>query len=425
MRSMKMLDDLRTEIRECARCGACQAHCPVYLVSKREGTVARGKVALAAALLEGASGLETRLQQDINMCLMCGSCEYTCPNGVPTPEIVGAIRRCISSEQGLSVVGKAVKMVTSARRALKLLSKCGSFFSPIVFQRIPKRSGLRLRFPVSIMKDRTLPSIPFRNLFDRVPEFVEGRLDMPIIAFFAGCGMTYVYPQIGEMMVAILNRMGFSVFIPRSQQCCGMPALASGNGKLIEELTAMNIEAFTNTVYKYRVQNIVTGCASCGAGIGDHFRAFDAPPELIGKLIDFSVFVHREGLLTKLAAMPPHAKRKRVTYHDPCHLKSRRITREPRSLLRTLPNVEFVEMGNASSCCGMGGTFSVYYYETSRAIGALKVGGLRKSGAELVATSCPGCIMQLQDIINHSGLEMRSTHILELVHDAMCEDELP
>ncbi len=113
----------------------------------------------------------------------------------------------------------------------------------------------------------------------------------------------------------------------------------------------------------------------------------------------------------------------KVTYHDPCHLKSQGITEEPRQLLRSLPNVDFIEMENASACCGLGGTFSVYHYDVSKAIGARKIPGLKESGATLLASGCPGCIIQLQDSINHAAMDVRAVHILELLVAALMPGE--
>ena len=127
----------------------------------------------------------------------------------------------------------------------------------------------------------------------------------------------------------------------------------------------------------------------------------------------------KEGLFEELAGMEKWPERVQVTYHDPCHLKTQGITKEPRELLRSLPNVDFVEMESAATCCGLGGTFSVYHYEASKAIGARKVSGLSESEAELIASACPGCIMQLQDIINHADLKVRAVHILELMAEAL------
>jgi glycolate oxidase iron-sulfur subunit len=416
MSKNKSLKDFEKVIRECVKCGVCQAHCPTYQVGKREGAVARGKIALAAALLDGEVGLEERLQQDISMCLMCGSCVNKCPNKVPTNEIVGAIRREITDNQGLSLIGKGVSTLLGSKTLMKTLSKSGALLSPLVLKKVPETSGLRLRFPTPFMKDRTVPKIAFRNLFDRVAEFTEGRPDKPVIGFFAGCSITYAYPEIGEIMFSILQRMGYSVYVPRSQQCCGIPALSSGNGKLVEELAETNVSAFT----KREVQHIITACASCNGGIGEYYQTMKANyDDFTGKVIDFSVFLKKEGLFEELAGMEKWPERVKVTYHDPCHLKTQGITREPRELLRSLPNVDFVEMESASTCCGLGGTFSVYHYEASKAIGARKVPGLRESGAELLATACPGCIMQLQDIINHADLKVRAVHILELMAEAL------
>ena len=416
MSKNKSLQDFEKVIRECVKCGVCQAHCPAYQVTKKEGAVARGKIALAAALLDGETGLEEQLQKNVSMCLMCGSCVTKCPNKVPTHEIVGAIRRQITDNQGLSLIGKGVSTLLGSPLMMKTFSKSGAMLSPLVFKKVPETSGLRLRFPTPLMKDRTVPKLAFRNLFDRIPEFTEGQPDKPVIGFFAGCSITYAYPEIGEIMVSILHRMGYSVYVPRAQQCCGIPALSSGNGQLVEELAETNIRAFG----KREVQHIITACASCNGGIGEHYQTMKADyDDFTGKVVDFSVFLKREKLFLDLAAMDKWPNRVKVTYHDPCHLKLQGITREPRELLRALPNVDFVEMEGAATCCGLGGTFSVYHYEASKAIGARKVQGLKESGAKLIATACPGCIMQLQDSINHAGLPVRAVHILELLSEAL------
>lgn len=416
MSNNKKLKDFEKVIRECVKCGVCQAHCPTYQVSKKEGAVARGKIALAAALLDGEVELEEQLQQDISMCLMCGSCVNKCPNKVPTHEIVGAIRREITDNQGLSFIGKGVSTLLGSKVLMKTLSKSGAMLSPLVLKKVPETSGLRLRFPLPVMKDRTVPKIAFRNLFDRVPEFIQGQADKPVVGFFAGCSITYAYPEIGEMMVSILQRMGYSIYVPRAQQCCGIPALSSGNGKLVEELAGTNVSAFAGR----EVQHIITACASCNGGIGEYYETMKIDyDKFTDKVIDFSVFLKNEGLFEELAGMEKWPERVKVTYHDPCHLKTQGITREPRELLRALPNVDFIEMESAATCCGLGGTFSVYHYEASKAIGARKISGLRESEAELIATACPGCIMQLQDIINHADLKVKAVHILELMAEAL------
>ncbi len=412
----KNLKDFEGLIRECVKCGVCQAHCPTYLVNKKEGSVARGKIALAAALLDKEADLEKRLQEDISMCLMCGSCLDKCPNKVPTNEIVGAIRREITDRQGLSLVGKGVSAVLSGKILIKALGKGGALVSPLLLKSVPESSGLRLRFPAPVMKDRTVPKVPFKNLFERVPEFSAADEGKGIVGFFAGCALTYIYPEIGRIMVDILLRVGYSVYVPRDQGCCGIPALSSGNGSLVTDLAGRNVDAFDAK----NVDHIVTACASCNGGIGEHYRSMKADfSAFTDKVVDFSDFLKQNGLFEELKAIDKWQNRIRVTYHDPCHLKTQGIVDAPRELLNNLPNVDFVEMEKASSCCGLGGTFSVYHYDTSKKIGAIKLSGIEESGAALVATACPGCIMQLQDIINHGKLKVRAVHILSLLAQAL------
>jgi glycolate oxidase iron-sulfur subunit len=421
MSKNKTLKDFEEVIRECVKCGVCQAHCPAYQVGRKEGDVARGKIALAAALLDGKIDLEPRLQEDVSMCLMCGSCVNKCPNKVPTNEIVGAMRREITDNKGLSLIGRGISTLLGSKPLMNTASKGGALLSPLFLKKVPESSGLRLRFPVPLMKNRTVPQVAFKNLFDRVDEFIEGRPDKPVIGFFAGCSITYVYPEIGEQMISILKGMGYSIYTPRSQKCCGIPALSSGNGSLVEHLAETNTDAFR----KREVDTIITACASCNGGIGEYYHTMKADyGDFTEKVIDFSVFLEKEGLFEKLAAMKKWPDPVKVTYHDPCHLKVQGITAEPRRLLQSLPNVEFVEMEGAADCCGLGGTFSVYHYEESKAIGARKVRGLEECGAELLATACPGCIMQLQDSINHAGLKVRAMHLLELVSQALEKDSI-
>ncbi|PIE55770.1 MAG: lactate dehydrogenase [Desulfobulbus propionicus] len=414
--TLKSLDEYRDIIEKCVKCGACQAHCPVYLQERKEGAVARGKIALAQAILDGDSELEERLQEDISLCLMCGSCVAKCPNRVPTDEIVGAVRRQITNEQGLSMVGRAVHAVTGSRPLMRTLARTGSRLQPALFKQVPGASGLRLRFPSPVMPGRSVPQVARRSLFNRVGEFVQGSPEQPTIGFFSGCSITYIYPEIGEVVVGLLQRLGFSVALPRDQGCCGIPALSSGDGQLLRKVAKANDHAFAGL----EVEHVVTACASCLGGIGHHYATMnDGPQKLSSKAKDILVFLCEQGLDRTLEALPRWQNRRRVTYHDPCHLRAQGITREPRALLEALPNIDFVEMENAASCCGLGGTFSVYHYPLSKAIGEGKMSGLATSQAQTIATACPGCMIQLQDSINHAALNVQVVHVLDLVYQAL------
>lgn len=413
MSKHKNLKDFEEQIRQCVKCGACQAHCPVFAEHKRESTVARGKVALAHALLDQEMSLDERFVADMSKCLLCGSCFDKCPNLVPTDEIVMAARREIAGRKGMTTFGKAVSVVLKNPSMMKWGAKGASALAKVFFKQVPEGSGLRLRFPAPyVAPDRVLPQVASKPFRDRHPPFIPGEAGKPHVAFFTGCMINYMYPQIGEALLKILRFMGMNVIIPPDQGCCGLPALSAGDGKTVEELAARNLDAFA----RREPDIIITACASCNVGMGKHFAGLGKKHEqLAAKLSDILVFLVREGLPQKLAALPAKENRTKVTYHDPCHLRTQGITKEPRTLLRSLPGYEFVEMEGADRCCGLGGTFSVYHYETSKQIGARKLPGVEKSGAEIVTSACPGCMMQLQDILRHGGMPHPVAHVLELI----------
>ncbi|MFK5951552.1 MAG: (Fe-S)-binding protein [Desulfobacterium sp.] len=418
MAELKNLASFKEEIEKCVKCGACRAYCPVFGVERREGRVARGKVTLAQAILQGEVPLQGKLLEDLSQCLLCGSCHVQCPNKVPTEEIVAAARRHISEQNGLSAFGKAMSAVLGRQKVMDTLMQTGGRMNRFLFKKLPKDSGLRLRFPGSVFfPDRTLPALSTTSFRERVPERIKGKRGKPTVVFFTGCGINYLFPEIGEAMLKILHFMGVTVIIPKEQVCCGFPAVSAGAKNTVEGLAEQNLA----TLKKYPADYIVTACASCHAGLtriysnmGDEFKA------LANKTEDICVFLMKNGLPEKLASFPQvkdhQAKEKiNVTYHDPCHLRNSGITREPRAILKVLSRVNYIEMPEAGTCCGLGGTYSVYHYDTSKKIGAKKARHIANSGADWVATDCPGCIIQLNDSINHAALPQKSVHILELI----------
>jgi len=374
-------------------------------------------VAMCQSLIDGQLGLEGKVLADLSQCLLCGSCEAQCPNKVPTDEIVAAARRRIAEERGLSSFGKGVAAVMGRPKLMNFLAKTGGALSTLLFEKLPENSGLRLRFPAPYLEEgRTLPPLTAKPFRERVPERIEGEPGRPTVLFFTGCGINYMYPAVGEAFLTVLKFLGVTVIIPKDQACCGLPAVSAGAANTVERLAEQNLEVFSRYQYDY----IVTACASCYGGLGKIYPEMGEEFVPIGKKVkDIFVLLVELGLAEKLASLPKAEKRARVTWHDPCHLRTRGITKEPREILRSLPQVDFVEMSHAGTCCGLGGTYSVYHYDTSKKIGGKKAAYIAASAAELVVTDCPGCIMQLQDSINHAEGTARVVHLLELLVAAL------
>ncbi|HRF90304.1 MAG TPA: (Fe-S)-binding protein, partial [Desulfobacter postgatei] len=155
---MKDLEQYREWSQACVKCGACRATCPVFKSEHREGGVARGKIALAQAMMDGQLFAEERLVHELSQCLLCGSCTHLCPNQVPTSEIVAAARREVARKNGLSGFGKGVAALLTHKKAMDWMSKGSDLASKLLCRQIPDTSGLRLRFPVpGIPEERTFP----------------------------------------------------------------------------------------------------------------------------------------------------------------------------------------------------------------------------------------------------------------------------
>ncbi|WP_286817509.1 (Fe-S)-binding protein [Desulfobacter sp. UBA2225] len=414
---MKDLEQYREWSQACVKCGACRATCPVFKAENREGAVARGKIALAQAMMDGQLFAEERLVHELSQCLLCGSCTHLCPNQVPTSEIVAAARREVARKNGLSGFGKGVAALLTHKKVMDWMSKGSDLASKLLCRQIPDTSGLRLRFPVpGIPEERTFPKPSFKPFLKRELRQTVSRSAGPRVLFFTGCAINYIYPEIGEYLVRILNFMEIHVTLPDEQVCCGLPALSAGAGDAVDTLAKRNLKALKIHAFDY----VLTACASCYGALAGIYPSLgtDYAP-FAEKTRDIMDFLMDMGLAARLEALPRSADRVKVTYHDPCHLRNHGLTRPPRQLLSALPQVDYVEMADAATCCGLGGTFSVHHYETSQEIGNQKAKHVAQSGAQIVATACPGCIIQLQDSLNRQKIPARAVHLLELVNQAL------
>jgi glycolate oxidase iron-sulfur subunit len=415
---MDLLKSVENEMKKCVKCGVCRAHCPVFEHLRREPAVARGKVALARAVLAGVVKLDERTYGDMSRCLLCGTCVDKCPNDVPTDQVVIAARQALARKKGLTSFHKAVRIALKNRRIMNAGAFVAALLNPIFFRRVPGSSGLRLRFPFPFLaRNRHFPKIASKPFLDRYPEVIPGQPDKPRILYFVGCMTNFVYPEIGEAALRLLRKLGCTIIIPKGQQCCGFPALSGGDTDTLSELAEKNFAAFE----KYRADFIMTACASCGSALQELYPAVLAKtkPQLAercrataDKIVDAAVLMHSLGFKPEEAAT---GRKTVITYHDPCHLRRRKVTREPRQLLMSMSRAEFVELDNAAACCGLGGTFNAYHYGISMTINQPKCDSIRKSGAEIVVTGCPGCMIQISDGLQQKGMRTKVMHTLEVL----------
>ena len=415
---MDPLKRVEKELKKCVKCGACRAHCPAFTAFQREPATARGKIALAQHLLKGDITLDDATYAAMSKCLLCGSCVEKCPNEVPTDEIVIVAREALAARRGLTTFHKAVSRVIGNRKLMNMGALAAAILGPLFFRKVPDTSGLRIRFPLPFVGGkRHIPGIARKPFMDRHPEVIQGEPGKPRIVYFVGCMTNFVYTEVGEAALALFRHRGCTVIVPKEQQCCGLPGMSGGDLKTVRELAEKNLAALE----KYEADYIMTACATCGGALHKFYPAIIGKkhPELLercraiaAKTVDASALLQQLGLHPEETGAGDPLK---ITYHDPCHLRTRNITRQPRELLQAAPGVELTEMEGADKCCGLGGTFNVYHYDSSMTINEAKSIAIGKSGAEAVVTGCPGCMMQLSDGLKQRGARTRVMHTLEIL----------
>jgi Fe-S oxidoreductase len=259
-----------------------------------------------------------------------------------------------------------------------------------------------------------LPRLARRQLRDRYPELIPeaSRAARSPVAYFHGCAANYFDDGVGDAMIAVLRKHGVEPDLP-PQRCSGTPIETYGHRALAKEGARVNLVSMAG------YDKVVTGCASCTLMLKDYPTLFAGEPEqaaaqaLAKRVTHISEFVSQSPV--KPAMANQQSTKCKVAYHSSCHLRAAGVTKEPRAILRGLPGVEYVEMPDADRCAGGAGTYLVKDFETSQRIVERKRLAVEQSGASVVATSCPACMIQLRTGLQGSA-EVK--HVAQLLQEA-------
>lgn len=234
------------------------------------------------------------------------------------------------------------------------------------------------------------------------------------VALFVTCLVDGMYPSVGKATVTLLERLGVTVEVPLSQTCCGQMHTNSGYGGMAVPLVRRTVDAFAG------YDAVVTPSASCAGAIRHQhpvLAASDrvlaaASAELGSRTHELSEFLVDVLGVEDVGASYPHT----VTYHSACHgLRLLRLGDRPLRLLRRVRGLELVELPQAESCCGFGGTFSVKNADVSAAMLADKVAAVRSTGASVCTAGDSSCLMHVGGGLSRAGAGVRTVHLAEIL----------
>ena len=391
----------------CIRCAACLTSCPTYVIDHKEEEGPRGRIAIMRAIAEGHLEATSDALEHVGNCLLCEACSHVCPSGVEMERLGVAFREWVEGE-------------APAKRSWGERFAFGWLFGDLGHFRLVARalqfyqgSGMRwLARHLGILKllrldkmEALLPDIPNRFVAPEGQHVGSG----PLAQVFAGCIMSTAMAPTTERTADLLAAFGCEAAFPAGQVCCGALQLHGGDAERTRELARQNLDAFGGSDAP-----IVVNAAGCGAMLKHYGQLLPDEPKaaaFAARVQDVSEF-----LATREPLHPPRALHRTIALQDACHLlHAQLIGAAPRKLLRAIPGLELREMAEAGICCGSAGIYNVTHPGQSAALQERKCANILQTGADMVVTGNPGCLLQLR-----AGLppEVQVEHIVDLLAEA-------
>jgi glycolate dehydrogenase iron-sulfur subunit len=402
----------------CIRCGLCLTSCPTYVLSLHEAEGPRGRVGMARALAEGHLDVTPDLLEHQANCLVCDACSAICPAGVHMDPLQVVLRSSIEPRrtrpwwQG-ALRGMVFGWLFMDLRRFRALVRVLWLYQRLGLQWLARSLGV-LRALGLASTERLLPSLPSSFVVahgEVYPSEQPGQAQPA--ALFAGCVMATALANVDRATIRILQRAGFHVTNPEGQGCCGALHAHGGDLERALRLAKANIAAFEASDAP-----IVVNSAGCGAMLKDYAHHLRQDPEWAARANAFSKRVRDVSQV--ITALPMRrTPAKRVVYQDACHLlHAQRISRQPRDLLRAVPELELLEIGEAGLCCGSAGIYNVTNPRESRQLQQRKLDHALKVEPDVIVTANPGCLLQLRAGIAERGCDVKVKHLVEILDEA-------
>ncbi|HEY7356777.1 MAG TPA: heterodisulfide reductase-related iron-sulfur binding cluster, partial [Ktedonobacterales bacterium] len=417
----------------CVRCGLCLPHCPTYLETLRETSSPRGRIHLIQAVSQGRLSVTSPgFVGQMYQCLDCRACEDVCPSGVQYGRLVEAARAQIERARPRPLNQRLLRWfvfgaVFQDMRLFRALNRLLWLYQHSGAQWLARRLGV-LKLLRLQEAEALLPSLPARFLKPRgqvvAPTWTrDGQPQAGArVALFAGCVMSTAFAETDRATTRVLAANGCEVHLPAGQGCCGALTIHAGGLDRARVMARRTIAAFERLEATTPLDAILVNAAGCGATLKEYGHLLRDDPEFASRASAFSAKVkdvteflgdlEQRGVLNQ--QMRP--LKLTVTYQEACHLAhAQRVTQQPRCLLRAIPGLRLVEMDESALCCGSAGIYNLTQPEMSQRLLARKMRHALATQADVIVSTNPGCMLQLQAGVRAAGAPMRVMHLVDLL----------
>ena len=413
-------------VGDCVHCGFCLPSCPTYVLWGEEMDSPRGRIYLMKQGLEGEP-MSDSMVQHWDRCLGCMACVTACPSGVQYDKLIESTRAQVERRHERTAKERALRGLVFALfphpRRLRLLRGLLRAHQRTGLDRLVRRTGLLDRMAPRLAAMESLaPRLGKRErLPERAPASGERRA---VVGLLTGCVQGAFFPDVNAATVRVLQAEGCDVVVPPTQGCCGALSVHNGREAEAQAYARRLIDSFDAT----GVDRVVVNAAGCGSTMKEYADLLADDPGYAGRAREFAARVRDiSEILVELGPVAPrHPLDVSVAYHDACHLAhAQGVRSQPRQLLGQIPGLEVREIAEAELCCGSAGIYNILNPEPARELGDRKAANIVATGADLLVTANPGCLMQVTSAIERSGHPMRMAHTIEVIDASIRGTRLP
>ncbi|MEL7316081.1 MAG: (Fe-S)-binding protein [Cyanobacteria bacterium J06559_3] len=419
-------------IDACVHCGFCLTTCPSYRVIGKEMDSPRGRIYLMDAINKGEAPLSPTSVQHFDSCLGCLACTTSCPSGVQYDQLIAAVRPQIQRQHQRSLPEKLLRSLIFGLfpypDRIRLLLPPLGLYQKLRIGKLVQRSGLLKRVsPNLAAMESLLPSVTPQCFQDNLPEVIPAQGQKRYrVGMILGCVQRVFFSGVNEATARVLTANGCEVVIPRSQGCCSALPSHQGEEAQAQALARQMIDAFEGTDIDY----VIINAAGCGHTLKEYGHILqddamyrDRAQAFAASIRDVQEFLAEVGLTAELHPLTEEPLP--LVYQDACHLlHGQKISIQPRQVLKQIPGVQIREPIDAALCCGSAGVYNMLQPEVAEELGQMKAQNLVNTGAKLIASSNPGCSLQIQKHLETQKHALPLRHPMELLDLSIRGEEL-